>query len=271
MAQAGLVRNFWKAGKAIYLAVLMGPAEYRLFPYCYGREMVVYCFDCWPAKYARWEAFFRRNRIRVAFFSARRSAEHFLKRIPEMNSVWLPEAIDPTVYLNDKPLEERSIDVLEVGRKYDAFHQAITHRLQESLRVHLYEREQGQVVFPTREALVTGLGDSKISVCFPSSLTHPERSGDAETVTYRYFEAMASKCLIWGKCPQELFDLFGYNPVIEAVEHDPLGQLDAILQDLGKYQVLVNRNYQRLLEVATWPARAKVMIEVIRAVFEKVD
>jgi hypothetical protein len=263
LAQAGMVRNFWKASRDIYLAILMGPAEYRLLPFSYGREVVVYCFDCWPAKYARWEAFFRRNRIRLAFFSARRSAEHFSQTIPGMKSVWLPEAVDPEAYLNRKPLPERSIDVLELGRRSDSFHQAITPRLKERHRVHLYEQEKGQIIFPTREALVNGLGDSKISVCFPSSLTHPDRSGDVETVTYRYFEALASACLILGKCPQELQDLFGYNPVIEADQSDPAGQLEKIFQNLSDYQELVDRNYRRLLEVGTWKLRADSMIATI--------
>lgn len=126
LARAGMVRNFWTGKRGTYLAILMGPAEYRLFPYCYGREMIIYCFDCWPAKYARWEAIFRRNRIRLAFFSARRSAEHFSRKIPEMQSVWLPEAVNPEAYRTSKRLAERSIDVLELGRKYEAFHQRIT-------------------------------------------------------------------------------------------------------------------------------------------------
>jgi hypothetical protein len=263
MARAGMVRNFWKGKKGVYLAILMGPAEYRLFPYCCGQEMVVYCFDCWPEKYARWEAIFRRNRIRLAFFSARRSAEQFSKKIPEMQSVWLPEAVNPEAYRRSKSLAERSIDVLELGRKYDTFHQAITPRLKESQRVHLYEQVKGQIIFPTREGLVQGLSDSKISVCFPSSVTHPDRSGDAETVTYRYFESMASACLILGKCPQELSDLFGYNPVIEADEHDPYGQINEILQNLTNYQELVVRNYRRLTEVGTWKVRADSMIATI--------
>ena len=258
-----MVRNFWKAGRDIYLAILMGPAEYRLFPFSYGREMVVYCFDCWPAKYAKWEVFLRRNRLRLAFFSARRSAEYFSQRIIGMTSVWLPEAVDPEAYLNSKSLQERSIDVLELGRKYDTFHQAITKGLKESHRVHLYEFERGKIIFPTREALVNGLGDSTISVCFPSSMTHPERSGDVETVTYRYFEAIASGCLILGECPQELLDLFGYNPVIEVDVHDPYGQLDEILQNLTEYQELVDRNYRRLMEVGTWKVRAASMLRDI--------
>jgi hypothetical protein len=269
LAQAGMVRNFWKASRDIYLAILMGPAEYRLLPFSYGREVVVYCFDCWPAKYARWEAFFRRNRIRLAFFSARRSAEHFSQTIPGMKSVWLPEAVDPEAYLYSKSLPERPIDVLELGRKDDAFHQAITPRLKESRRVHLYEEEKGKLIFSTREELVKGLGDSKISVCFPSSLTHPERSGDVETVTHRYFEAMASACLILGKCPQELLDLFGYNPVIEADQRDPYGQLNDILQNLSNCQELVSRNYRRLQEVGTWKVRAASMIEIVNREYFK--
>jgi hypothetical protein len=218
-----MIRNFWKSGKGIYLAILMGPAEYRLFPFSYSKEVVVYGFDCWPAKYARWEAFFRRNRLKLAFFSARRSAEYFENRIPAMKSVWLPEAVDPEAYISSRGLEERSIDVLELGRRNEVFHQTISQHLEKSRRVHLYEKEKGQIIFPTREALVKGLSDCKISVCFPSSMTHPERSGNVETVTYRYFESMASGCVILGKCPQELLDLFEYNPVIEADQHDPYG------------------------------------------------
>ncbi len=266
MARARMVRNFWKAGKAIYLVIFMGLAEYRLFPFSCCREVVVYCFDCWPVTYKGWETFFRRNRIRLAFFSARRSAEYFSERIPSMKSVWLPEAVDPDAYLNSKRLDERSIDVLELGRKHDLFHQAITQGLRENHRRHLYELEKGRIIFPTREALVKGLSDSKISVCFPCSATHPERSGDVETVTHRYFESMASGCLILGKCPQELLDIFGYNPVIEADWHDPYGQIEEILQNPGNYQDLVRRNYRRMIEVGTWRLRARSMIEVITKV-----
>jgi len=258
-----MVRNFWKAGQDRYLAILMGPAEYRLLPFSYTKEVMVYCLDCWPAQYARWEAFFRRHRLRLAFFSARRSAEYFSQRMPKMKSVWLPEAVDPEAYQSSKSLVERGIDVLELGRRSDFFHQAIAPQLQDHQRVHLYEQAKGQIIFSTREALVNGLGDSKISVCFPSSMTHPERSGDVETVTHRYFEAMASGCLIWGTCPQELLDLFGYNPVIEGDQHDPYGQIEEILRAPGQYQGLVSRNYQRLLEVGTWRRRAHDMLEVI--------
>lgn len=266
MARARMVRNIWKARKVTYLVIFMGLVEYRVFPFCYGREVVPYCFDCWPLTYEGWEAFFLRNQIRLAFFSARRSAEYFTERIPSLKSIWLPEAVDPDAYLNNKSLGKKSIDVLEMGRKHDSFHQAITQKLKESRRIHLYEQEKGNIIFPTREALVKGLSNSKISVCFPCSMTHPARSGDLETVTHRYFESMASGCIILGKCPQELLDIFGYNPVIEADWHDPYGQIDEILQNLGNYQDLVRCNYQRTIEVGTWRLRASSMIAAINQV-----
>ena len=67
-----------------------------------------------------------------------------------------------------------------------------------------------------RMPLAAGFGDAKVSVCFPSSTTHPQRSGSVETATHRYFESFASRCIVVGRAPAELVDLFGYNPVVEA-------------------------------------------------------
>ncbi len=232
LSRAGLLRNLSRNSQRIYLAPLMGPAEYRLFPHSYFSETVVYCFDCWPSYYERWEAMFRRHRIRLAFFSAQQSAAHFAEQIPQMRSVWLPEATDPAAYDHRRPLRERGIDVLEVGRRYELWHQQVANGLHQKGLVHLFENPRGQLVFPTRERYAQGLGNSRISVCFPASLTTPERAGGVETVTHRYFEAMASGCLILGHCPQELLDLFGYNPVIEANMEASLEQLLAILTNI---------------------------------------
>jgi hypothetical protein len=262
LARAGLIRNLWRSSRKIYLVPLMGSAEYRLFPRGYFSEAVVYCFDCWPRYYARWEGMFRRHRIRLAFFSAQQSAAYFAERIPQMRSVWLPEATDPAAYNNRHQLPEREIDVVEVGRRYELWHGQVASGLQERGLVHLYENPRGQLVFPTREQFVQGLGNSRISICFPASLTTPERAGGVETVTHRYFEAMASGCLILGHCPKELSELFGYNPVIEADLEAPLDQLLAVLANIEKYQELVERNYQRLLEVGTWKARVRTMCEL---------
>jgi hypothetical protein len=243
----------------------MGPAEYRLFPVSYFSDVIVYCFDCWPHRYDRWEAFFLRNKIKLAFFSARESARFFTRKIPQMTSVWAPEATDPNRYVCDRPLRMREIDVLEMGRRFQDYHRQIADALKRDGRVHLYEKKEWQLVFSTREDLVRGLGNSRISICFPRSLTHPARAGGLETVTHRYFESIASKCIIVGRCPEELSELFGYNPVVEADLNDPYGQLEDILSRTGEFQELVDRNYRRLLEVGTWRVRVGSIIEKIES------
>jgi hypothetical protein len=162
-----------------------------------------------------------------------------------------------------RPLADRSIDVLEFGRNWSAYHDPIRDHCLASGLVHLFEPTRGHLVFVTREAFVEGLANTKISVCFPSALTHPERSGDVETMTLRYLESIASRCIILGRCPAEMRELFGYDPVVEADMTDPAGQIDDILGNLARYEPLLERNYQRLLEVGTWDARLTTMLELL--------
>lgn len=259
-----LLRNVASISPHAYFVPIMGLSEGRLFPMCYWAEMIVYCFDCWTPQYDQWEAFFRRQRIRVAFISARQSAERMRERVPGLDVIWMPEAIELTDYSPDRPLAERSIDVLELGRRWATYHDKVRDHCTARGYVHKYEKVRGQLVFATPGEFFRGLGDSKISVCFPSSLTHPERSGDLETMTLRYLESVACRCIIVGRCPAEMKDLFGYNPVVEADLNDPTGQIDHILQDLPSFEPLLERNLQRLREIGTWDTRIGTTLDVLR-------
>jgi len=262
-----LMRNLRRSSRGPVFVSFMGFSESKTFPLSYWTEIVPYCFDCWPAGYERWAAFFERHRVRLAFFSARQSAEYFSARLPKMEAIWLPEATDPSEYDPSVPWAQRHIDVLELGRKNDVFHEKIAKSLAEAGRVHLFERVKGQIIFPERSDLISGLAHSKISICFPCSQTHPERSGSVETVTHRYFESIASKCLILGHAPQELIDLFGYNPVIEVQKESPFDQVEHLLRNPGVLQDLVDQNYNRLLEVGTWKHRVETVIAVLEKSF----
>jgi hypothetical protein len=94
-------------------------------------------------------------------------------------------------------------------------------------------------------------------------MTDPVKAGGVETVTFRYFESIASCCLIVGHCPAELEDLFGYNPVIEADLQDPAGQLFDLLQNIDSYQGFVDKNRQRMLEVGSWDVRVETMLSTL--------
>jgi hypothetical protein len=263
-AKLGLLRNYGRLETLVFFKALMTPSAPSLFPTEFLFETVLYCMDCFPPAYPQWEKLLRALRPKVLFISSRQSAAHFHDRLGATESVWMPEATDPTEYRPERSLAKRRIDVLEIGRRHDSFHEKITDKLSAAGKVHFFELTPGQVVFPLKSDFVSGLGDSKISICFPCSMTHPARSGDCETTTHRYFESIASRSLIVGRCPRELHDLFGYDPVIAVDWSDPSGQILEILGHIAEYQEQVERNYRRLLEVGTWKVRTRAMLDFLR-------
>jgi hypothetical protein len=150
-------------------------------------------------------------------------------------------------------LESRGIDVAEVGRRFDEFHKQITGKL--GNRVHAFQ-DFGEL--KTRAELRDQFAEAKISVCFPRSVTHPERAQGVETVTHRYFESMASGCIVFGHCPAELEHLFGYNPVIE-MDGNPIEQIQEILGSVGNYQWLVSKNLETISRLGFWDHRMPMM------------
>ena len=238
-----------------------------LYPYCLAHPCVTYSFDCWPVHYDNWASFFAKNHIHTAFISARQSAREMARRCPATHFHWLPEAVDPTDYTSDLSLANRPIDVLELGRRFEPYHQRITPGLQKNRLVHIYPTQNRGLVFDNNRDVQATFGHSKICICFPQNLTHPDRAGHVETVTLRYFEAIAARCLVLGHCPKELEDLFGYNPVIEANLDNPLNQLlDTLLPRLAQYQPYVDRNHIRLLKAGTVDHRASEIVSALRRV-----
>jgi hypothetical protein len=185
--------------------------------------------------------------------------------LPGVHCVWLPEAVDPDQYRREVPLELREIDVLELGRRNEQMHDLAAPVIaREGLR-YLYEVRKGELIFDGSQALVEGLSQSKISVLYPSSVTHPARSGDVETVTHKYFESMASGCLVVGRSPRELVEMFGYDPLVPLDENDPGSHLAELVRTIDSYRSYVERNYDRLLEVATWDVRANALTTLMEA------
>ena len=82
-------------------------------------------------------------------------------------------------------------------------------------------------------------------------------------MTNRYFESMASKCLIVGHAPRELTDLFGYNPVIEVQEGAEFEQIEFLLRSPDSYSDLIEKNYSRLLQVGTWRSRVVTVLKTL--------
>ncbi len=164
---------------------MMGLAEGSLFPYSLGMEFTPYCFDCWPIHYDWWERFFARYRVRLAFLSIRTSTEYFRTRIG-CQTIWIPEAIDMSRYHGAAPLESREIDVLEFGRHYRWLRERIKQPLATNRFTYLHGPEscsKERPLFGDRNSFASKLAKSKVTICVPRSMTHPDDHATRETVT----------------------------------------------------------------------------------------
>jgi hypothetical protein len=251
-----------QAPKELYIAVLMGVEHIRkAFPYFHrkARWKAAYVFDCWPSKYERMVEEVERYGIDPLFLSSKSAADALQERLPEHpRIVHIPEGIDPSPY-QPALFAEKDIDVLQFGRKHPAYHEKLLQGLEGSSYEYLYETEKGSLVFPDLEAFIKGLGRTRISICFPASETHPELSEGVSTLTQRYLQSMASKCLVVGSMPEDAKGILPDDAVIEADLEDPAGQVRNILEHFDDYIPLIERNYKAVRTSHTWSERVRRM------------
>jgi len=213
-------------------------------------EVVLMIWDCWPCYFEKLCVWLEKHQVRTAIFTSMQTAERMQERFPQMHIFHCPEGIDTSKYAEGKRLKERSIDVLEFGRSNGK----VLKSAFPSFINHVCTKQKGQFVF-TNEELFAALGDAKITIALPRSITQPEIAGDIETLTQRYWENMLSRIVMVGHAPQELVDLIGYNPVIEMDFENPKEQIMNILSHIEDYQDLVDKNRKVALEKGDWKYR----------------
>ena len=226
--------------------------RFDTFPDYALHEVVPMVWDCWPCYFEETCRWFERHHVRTAIFTASQTAERMRERFPEMNILCITEGINTSLYKEGKQLAERTIDLLEFGRSND---RVFKSALPESVN-HVCTRQGGRFIY-TNEQLFAAMGDARITLCLPRCDTQPERAGDIETLTQRYWEAMLSRMVIVGRAPRELTDLLGYNPVITLDANDPNAQIQDILAHIEDYQELVDKNRKTALKKGDWTLRMK--------------
>lgn len=253
-----------RSSRAPVVVPMMGPRFDLLHTACLFGTPVPYCWDVWEPRWDDWVDVLARLRPPLVMTTALQSAEHLRDRLPGVRVEHVPEAADLERYLPGADLADRRIDVLELGRRNPPWHDAVAPQAAELGLRHLYEPVPGQLVFPGGEReMLEGLADSRISVCFPSSITHPGRSGSVATMTHRYLESIASRSLVLGSAPAELPLLLGCDPVVPADADDPWGQLRSVLESIDSYQAQVDEAHHRLLAVGGWDTRARQIVDLL--------
>lgn len=238
------------------------------FPDYARYEIVPMFWDCWPCYFEKTCGWLRRHQVKTAIFSSRQTAEKIQERFSgknngwqEIHVIWCPEAVDDSVYQKGKLLKDRNIDLLEFGRSNDKVFKAdqlesIFDNKNHNLN-HVCTKQNGKFIY-TNEQLYEAMGNAKVTIALPRSITQPEIAGDIETLTQRYWECMFSRMVMVGHAPQELIDFIGYNPVIEL--NDKISaeeQIADVIEHIEDYQFLVDKNREIAERLGSWNMRMK--------------
>ena len=183
-----------------------------------------------------------------------------------MKNRYCPEAVDTSIYHEGKPLKKRNIDVWEFGRSGNV--NVNDNKKNNNNRKFRYvcTKVNGKFVY-TNEQLYEAMGDAKVIIALPRSITQPEVAGDIETLTQRYWENMLSRMVMVGRAPKELIDLIdliGYNPVIEIDRDNVTKQIKDVLAHIENYQRLVDENRKTALKLGDWTIRMQKVMEWLK-------
>lgn len=252
--------SIWKSKKKTQLRFVEPVSiSFDTFPDYTHYEIIPMIWDCWPMYFEKTCQWFIKHNVRTAIFTSSQTADRMKERFPEMKILAITEGIDTSKYIEGKNLNERSIDLLEFGRRNK---KVFDVNLPQNY-THLYSKN-GEHLFKTEQDLVYGLADSKITVCYPRCDTQPQKAGDIETLTQRYWEAMLSRIVIVGRAPKELIDLIGYNPVIEISNENQQNKIIEILDNIDDYQSLVDKNRETALKLGDWDLRIELIAHWLR-------
>lgn len=255
--------TLWKSKKEARLR-FVEPVSllFDTFPDYARYEVVPMFWDCWPCYFEKTCEWLRKHQVKTAIFSSRMTAERMQERFPEMRIIWCPEAVDGDVYQKGKLLKDRTIDLLEFGRSNEKVLQTEALSLN-----HVCTKQNGKFIY-TNEQLYQAMGDAKVTIALPRSMTQPEMAGDIETLTQRYWECMFSRMVMVGHAPKELVDFIGYNPVIELRKDISAEALIRdVLEHIDDYQAIVDRNRETAERFGSWDVRMEWLMEELREDF----
>ena len=217
--------------------------------------------DTWPNRDKRMGLFAKVMGLNPVFVTYVQSQERLSKMYPDRDWIYIAEALPSDIY-PAKPYQEREWDVITFGRKYMVHHVALKDGNADGRIKYLF-RDDGTLMGETHEDLLNFLANTRISVCAPRN-PGDDSSGGVQAMTMRYLQSMACKCLVIGRTPPDMIDLFGYNPVIEADLNDAAGQIHQILDNWDDYVPLIEKNYETLMNQHQWKHRVVQISTILR-------
>ncbi|MEM0913990.1 MAG: glycosyltransferase [Planctomycetota bacterium] len=261
LQRLGPMRSAWRRGR--YDVVFVPEDQLGFFPPLgLRRELVPWCMDSWPKFDAGLHGFFEKFGVRRACFTQRAAVERCRAAMPEIAASWMPESTPPEIYDASLPLADRPTRIISYGRQLDGMNEALAALGDESSGV--LDAATCRRRFADLDSLRAAIGRARTTLAYPRSLTHTDFSGGSETMTLRYLEAVASRTVLMGATTQEMVDLFGFDPVIEATPGTVGDLVREVVEHPERYQDHVDRCHARFLEVGTTVVRARQFADWLR-------
>ena len=136
------------------------------------------------------------------------------------------------------------------------------------IATYVCTKQNGKFIY-TNEQLYEAMGDAKVTVALPRSITQPEIAGDIETLTQRYWECMFSRMVMVGHATQELIDVIGYDPAIELSDKiSAEEQIADVIEHIEDYQVLVDKNRETAEKLGSWNLRMKWLMSELTEYYQ---
>ena len=225
------------------------------------KSVYLYCWDVFPSNRDQWLEVFKALNPSIIFLTSSDSIALF-SDLDIYRFEFCPEAICVENFIGTKTLMERQVDILEYGRSWKSFHTRLVRLAEEYSLSHLFPKEN-EILFPSMEQFVKGLGDSKVIICTPGSWSHPstlDRYQGVELLTRRYFEAMAAGAILVGHCPNDLEILMQQNPVDEISNPDSeIEIVGRLFSNLDAMQKRVNYNQEWTKLNGDWSQRIELI------------
>lgn len=179
---------------------------------------------------------------------------------------YLPMAADVMRFAAPNPAEPRPIDVLGIGRRLPALHDALLDWARKSGRHYVYDTISGGEVNDVaahRENLADTYRRSKLAITHFAKFDRPDEIGDQRENPGRLWEGLASGVVMAGMPPRpELQRRFPGDEVVIELPRDPHQAVEAIDHLVQEPHEDLRRRHVRLALAANdWGHRWRTVFE----------
>lgn len=220
-----------------------------------NKIVILYIVDAWEPRLKKLSSLINQYNIEVVLCPYLKSAEFLQKR--QSGVYWLPQGFNKEIW-KDYGLDKK-YEVIQFGRNHPGLHEFFLNRYKNKEYIHEYIEGDFN--------LAQKINESKFFAVSPQKLVNPNKTGDIEPVTMRYYQGIACKALPVGFKPKDEFDIL-FSEEVDMIEYKNKEQfrekLDYFSENKEEYERVVNKNYEHIHKNHTWKDRVERLKQILK-------